>query len=120
MESNGDIILFFGRWHPLLVHLPIGMLVLAFLFALLGRCKSHTSLMPAIPSVLLFGAVFAVFAAILGYLLSLGGGYDGHTLSLHQWIGVSAAIVSILCWALYRKPLTAIDRFSPLRKYRFG
>jgi len=120
MESNGDLLLFLGRWHPLLVHLPIGMLLLAFLFALLGRRKSHVSLVPAIPFILLLGTVFAVLAAISGYLLSLGGGYDGRTLSIHQWLGISAAIVSVCCWVLYRKPLTEKDLFSAFRKHRFG
>jgi len=120
MEGNGDMLLFFGRWHPLLVHLPIGMLILAFLFALLGRRKSHATLVPAVATTLLFGAASAVLAGISGYLLSLGGGYDDRTLSLHQWLGISVALVSVLCWVLYRKPLTEKDSFSPLRKFRFA
>lgn len=120
MESNGDLTLFLGRWHLVLVHLPIGMLVLAFLFALLGRRKTYAALTPALPFMLLFGATFAVIASISGYLLSLSGGYDNRTLSFHQWLGISAAVVSVLCWALYREqPATAV-RFAKLRKYRFG
>lgn len=120
MENNGDMLLFLGRWHPLLVHLPIGMLVLAFLFALLGRRKSYAALAPAVAATLLFGAAAAVLASISGYLLSLGGGYDARTLSFHQWLGVSVALISILCWLLYRKSITEKDLFGPLRKFRFA
>ncbi|WP_353127152.1 DUF2231 domain-containing protein [Parapedobacter pyrenivorans] len=120
MESNGDMLLFFGRWHPLLVHLPIGMLVLSFLFALLGRRKSYAALAPAVAVTLLFGAAAAVLSGISGYLLSLDGGYDAQTLSLHQWLGISVALVSILCWLLYRKPTIENDPLSPLRKIRFA
>ena len=120
MESNGDMLLFFGRWHPLLVHLPIGMLVLAFLFALFGRRKAHAALAPAVAATLLFGAAAAVLAGISGYLLSLGGGYDAHTLSLHQWLGISVALASTLCWLLYRTPISKKDTLTPLRKFRFA
>ena len=120
MESGGDMILFLGRWHPLLVHLPIGMLVMAFLFALLSRKGSYATLAPAVPVTLLFGAASAVAASISGYLLSLGGGYDTRTLSLHQWLGISTALVSVLCWLLYRKPVEEQDILHPLRKLRFA
>ncbi len=114
------MLLFLGRWHPLLVHLPIGMLVLSFLFALLGQRKSYTALTPAVAVTLLFGAAAAVLSSISGYLLSLNGGYDAQTLSLHQWLGISVALVSILCWLLYRKPVVEKDLLGPLRKVRFA
>src|SRR5690606_22062563 len=120
MESNGDFLLFLGRWHLVLVHFPIGMLVLAFLFALLGRWKRYAVLNPVLPFMLLFGATFAIIARIAGYLLSLSGGYDSQTLSFHQWLGISAAVVSVLCWALYRERPATAGGFAKFRKYRFG
>lgn len=120
MENNGDLLLFLGKWHPLLVHLPIGMLFMAFVLALLSRKKAYTSLAPAIAPTLLFGAASAVLASISGYLLSLSGGYNVRTLSLHQWMGISAALVSILCWLLYRPAVRTKDILSPIRKLRFA
>ncbi|MGK6350334.1 c-type cytochrome domain-containing protein [Parapedobacter sp. DT-150] len=120
MESNGDLFLFLGRWHPLLVHLPIGMLIMAFFLALLDRKNAHPTYSPAVSVILLFGAASAVLASISGYLLSLGGGYDVRTLSLHQWLGISVAVVSTLCWLLYRKPPAEKDAFRPLRRFRLA
>src|SRR5690606_4096379 len=96
--------LFLGRWHPLFVHLPIGMLIMAFFLALLNQKKAGSPLAPAVAVTLLFGAASAVLASVSGYLLSLGGGYDTKTLSLHQWLGISVAITSIFTWLLYRRP----------------
>lgn len=120
MESNGDMLLFLGRWHPLLVHLPIGMLVMAFLLALLSQKKSGSSLAPAVAITLLFGAASAVLASISGYLLSLGGGYDTRTLSLHQWLGISVALTSMFSWLLYRRPADYEGGLRSLRKFRFA
>jgi len=120
MENNGDLLLFLGRWHPLLVHLPIGMLIMAFILALLSRKKAYSSLAPAVSITLLFGATAAVVASVTGYLLSLSGGYDVRTLSLHQWVGISTALVSVLCWLLYRKPVDTRDVFYRIRKGRFA
>src|SRR5690606_33048611 len=120
MENNGDLLLFLGKWHPLLVHLPIGMLFLAFVFAVLSRKKAYASLAPAIAPTLLFGATSAVLAGISGYLLSLGGGYDVRALSLHQWTGMGTALISVLCWLLYRTPSGTKDVFSAIRKLRFA
>ncbi|WP_257666813.1 DUF2231 domain-containing protein [Parapedobacter tibetensis] len=120
MESDGDILLFLGRWHPLLVHLPIGMLIMAFAFALLSRKKNKEVFTPAVSISLLFGSASALIAAVSGYLLSLNGGYDARTLSLHQWLGITVALVSTLCWLLYRRPISEKDVLHPLRKLRFA
>ncbi len=120
MENNGDLLLFLGKWHPLLVHLPIGMLFMAFVLALLSRKTNYASLAPAIAPTLFFGAASAVLASISGYLLSLSGGYNVGTLSLHQWLGISAALVSVLCWLLYRTPLGTKDVLFPIRRLRFA
>ena len=111
--------LFLGRWHPLFVHLPIGMLIMAFFLALLNQKKAGSPLAPAVAVTLLFGAASAVLASVSGYLLSLGGGYDTKTLSLHQWLGISVAITSIFTWLLYRRPSDHPGRLRPLRKFRF-
>lgn len=104
MENNGDLLTFLGRWHPLLVHLPIGMLVMAFILALISRKKDQSGPQSAISITLLCGAAAAVLACATGYLLSMGGGYEQRTLALHQWLGIAVAAVSIVCWVLYRKP----------------
>lgn len=103
MENGGDLILFFGRWHPLLVHLPIGILLVSFIIAWVSKREAYAGLRPAVPFTLLVGAISAVLASVLGLLLASYGGYDTRTLDFHQWFGIAVALLSVLVWWLYSK-----------------
>ena len=102
-ESANEWILFFGHLHPLVLHLPIGFLVLAFTFEFLSGIKKFETLGPATEFTLLLGMLSAVLAALLGYFLSLDGGYGGALLSIHQWLGVSLAVFSVALYILKRR-----------------
>ena len=92
---------FIGRFHPLLVHLPIGILLLAALFYWLARKEKFAALQPAIRIALFWGMISAVFSCISGYLLSGSGDYDEVLVSTHQWFGISVAAVSLLAYLFY-------------------
>lgn len=94
--------LFFGRFHPLLVHLPIGILLLAFLFEVLAVWKRFEYLKPSIPPALLIGALSATAACITGYFLSLEGGYSDPLLTQHEVMGIATAVLSFTLFFLYR------------------
>lgn len=98
--------LFFGRFHPLLVHLPIGFLVLAVILFVLTYFKKYHFTFKVLPIILFLGAASSVAAAIVGWLLSLEGGYPENTLEWHQWMGITVAIVSIAAWLWIRSILT--------------
>jgi len=100
---------FIGRFHPVLVHLPIGILLLGCLFQLLTINAKFSALRPAVPLIYLLGGVGAVFSSISGYLLSLSGDYDGDMIGIHQWLGISVSIVSLTVYVLYRTKLR--DKF---------
>jgi len=53
---------FLGRFHPLIVHLPIGFLLLAFIFECLSLLDTYKKLKVAVKPSLLLGAAFAVVA----------------------------------------------------------
>ncbi|TCD00847.1 c-type cytochrome domain-containing protein [Pedobacter psychroterrae] len=93
---------FTGRLHPVLVHLPIGILLLGCLFQLLTINAKFSALRPAIPLIYLLGGLGAVFSSISGYLLSLSGDYDGDMVGIHQWLGISVSIVSLSVYAMCR------------------
>ncbi|AWO01138.1 hypothetical protein DLD77_05255 [Chitinophaga alhagiae] len=97
--------LFFGRFHPVLVHLPIGMLLVAFVLEALSKHRRLAILGAAVLPVLIFGAVSAVAACVAGYLLSLSGGYDDGALALHMWLGIGVAVISVLLCVLRRYTL---------------
>ncbi|MBB2144665.1 hypothetical protein GM921_04170 [Pedobacter sp. LMG 31464] len=94
---------FFGRFHPVFVHLPIGILLLACIFILLSFSAKFVNLKHAVPIMLLLGALSAVVSCLTGYFLSNSGDYDGKLVSNHQWMGISVAVLSIILFAIYKK-----------------
>ena len=55
-----DMALFFGRFHPLLVHLPIGILLLGVLLQGLAMNKRLRRLGEAVPAALFFGMLSTI------------------------------------------------------------
>ena len=98
---------FFGRFHVALVHLPIGILLLACVFQWLERKPKFYSLHVATQIAFMIGMICAILSAITGYLLSRGGDYDEDLVTAHQWMGISVAIVSVVMYYLYRRSLRA-------------
>jgi uncharacterized membrane protein/mono/diheme cytochrome c family protein len=94
---------FFGHFHVALVHLPIGILLLACVFQWMERRSKFSSLHAATGIAFFIGMLGAILAAITGYLLSLSGDYDEQLINTHQWFGISVAIVSIVMYWLYRR-----------------
>lgn len=89
---------FIGRFHPVLVHLPIGFLLIAALLEIGKRLGKITVSDTAITFILFWSAVGATMACIAGYLLSLGGGYEEALLSDHQWQGIGVAVFAWIAW----------------------
>ena len=97
-----DLSLFIGRFHPLIVHLPIGILIFAALLEGVAYFQKNNYLRQAVNIALLVGALSAGVAAFAGWLLSSAGGYDAETLSWHQWLGISIGVLALLIWAIRR------------------
>jgi len=89
-----DIFTFSGRLHPLVVHLPIGFILLATVFDLLAYSTKYSHLRQAVSVTLFFGFVAAVLACTFGYILSLSGDYEKKTLSNHQFSGILLAVIA--------------------------
>ncbi|MBO0950307.1 c-type cytochrome domain-containing protein [Fibrella forsythiae] len=109
-----DWALFFGRFHPLIVHLPIGFLLIAGILEIgrrLGKLQLSNGTMSAI---LFWSAVSATISCLFGYLLSLGGGYDADILEEHKWQGIGVAVFAWIAWGassnflLKRAPLSSV------------
>ena len=93
---------FIAPLHPVLVHLPIGILLLACFFQWLTINNRYVFLQPAIPVALFWGMIGAVVSCITGYLLSLSGDYDAQLASRHQWFGIAVAVFSFILYVLYK------------------
>lgn len=98
-----SIAVFAGRLHPVLVHLPIGILLLAALFHLFSPAEKRQALYPAISLALFWGMLSAASACISGFLLSRSGDYELSAISGHQWSGIGVLIVSALAWYLNKQ-----------------
>jgi uncharacterized membrane protein len=96
---------FFGRFHPLIVHLPIGFLVLAVFLSLTSFIKKYRSLRIAVPFSLLIGSLSAAFACITGYVLSLDGDYDTEMLDDHMWAGILTTFISFVAYLISIKKI---------------
>src|SRR5687768_10859573 len=92
------IVQFFGRFHPLVVHLPIGILFLAFLFECLSRFDRFKSLENTVRLSLLIGSVFAFASVATGLFLSQEGGYDDALLQRHQNLGIATAVFVVILY----------------------
>ena len=86
--------LFLGRFHPLLVHFPIVLLLTAFIFEVMSRSHHFRGLKFSVLPLLLLGAVSATLSALTGYFISHEGGYDASALQRHQWAGIATALVA--------------------------
>nr|WP_294950286.1 c-type cytochrome domain-containing protein [uncultured Mucilaginibacter sp.] len=85
-----------GRMHPLILHFPIVILMLAMLLEYFRFRPDFINerLYQAFTNyMLLLGALFASATVIMGLLLSREAGYEGSNLQWHKWFGVGVAFV---------------------------
>lgn len=100
---------FIGHLHPVIVHLPIGILLLGVLMMVYEH-YSKVDLQLPISFTFLVGSISAVLACIAGWILSNSGEYDALLVQKHQWTGISTAVIGLLVYFLkqYRKLLAVI------------
>ena len=92
-----DLIGWLGNWHPILLHFPIVLLVLAVYVSLVQKKTSYNLLTLATLTVLI--------TAITGFFLSLGSNNKGDILFWHQSLGAGLALFTTLWYWLDRQKL---------------
>ncbi len=97
-RPHADGLQFLGRFHPLLVHLPIGMLVLLPLLELAGTTR--LALREAAGFVLLLTLATGAVTFAFGISLAYGSGVMGATVTRHMWGGIALLVELMLCIAL--------------------
>jgi uncharacterized membrane protein len=100
---------FIGHLHPLIVHLPIGILLLGVLMMAYEH-YSGVDFKTPISFAFLVGSISAVLACIAGWILSNSGEYDALLIQKHQWTGIATATLGLLAYVLkqYRKILAIL------------
>lgn len=89
---------FIGHFHPALVHLPIGILLIALLLIWLSKKPKYNISHDVIKIVLLAGVLSALLSCITGYVLSTTDDYEKPIVMWHMWMGICVAIVSMLLY----------------------
>ncbi len=96
-RERGDFSQFVGRFHPLVVHLPIALLLLVPLLECFGLVRRWSHLRESAGFVLTLASISAFIAVFLGWLLAWSGAYEGKLVTNHMWGGFSLAVAIFLC-----------------------
>ncbi|WP_435357155.1 c-type cytochrome domain-containing protein [Emticicia sp. SJ17W-69] len=88
---------FIGHLHPLIVHLPIGILIFAYVMMILQQFRK-IEMNAAIDLALLLGTFSSIIACIAGWFLAQSGDYETDAIFKHQWTSIGTAILGILAY----------------------
>ncbi len=92
---ENTFVFFLGRFHPLILHLPIGALVVLALMELLNTLFEKIDLEAACKLILWFSVITILPTTLLGFMLASNGSYDDELLNTHKWLGWITAMVCI-------------------------
>ncbi len=113
-----DFLQFIGRFHIVIVHFPIALLLLTSLLEIFSFKNFDSKYRPAINIAVIIGGISAIFSAIFGYILAQNEEISGQTLDLHQWGGIATAVLSsfalFFLWLILKK-----DQYSKIILYRY-
>ena len=101
-----------GRMHPLLLHLPIGLLVISFILWIGKKSIDTASFQKIFILVLQVTAFTAALTALMGFFLSREGGYEENILLKHKVLGIITAVLSYTLLLVYQS--------FPEKKFVFG
>src|SRR5579863_138175 len=87
---------FLGALHPGVIHFPIALLSAALLLELWQVLRKRREPAPGTLALSFLAAAAAIPACVFGFMLADYEGAEGTTLQRHQWVGVAAAVVSVV------------------------
>ena len=94
-----ELIDFLGSLHPLMVHLPIGIVLLTIAIDVFMRNKNNS-----VHRIITLGWFFSFFsgllAALFGWFLGDNGYYFESQLGVHRWSGIAFVSLCFLIWLL--------------------
>ena len=109
LDGNVDntFVFFIGRFHPIILHLPIGALVVLFLMEIINRFRPELNLDAACNILLWFSVVSIIPTITLGFLFASSGSYEDELLNSHKWLGWFTALICIWLVVLRQKKSSA-------------
>lgn len=85
-----------GRAHPLVLHLPLGILPCTVLLEFGSWLLRRQPPRGAIIALSCLGAVAGALATVTGLVLAGEHGYGGDALGLHKWLGITLGVLLVL------------------------
>ncbi|WP_296704521.1 c-type cytochrome domain-containing protein [Algoriphagus sp.] len=101
----------FGRFHPILVHLPIGILAFGIILVFLSK-KGSTQYLESIRLAFLLGGVAAVFSSISGFLQYQNEGFSWDTVQFHLIFGWATVLASFWLYYEAKKSTSFPEKFK--------
>ena len=93
-----SLLVLLGRFHPLIIHLPIGFIVMGLLIEI--NKKNFKWSEEALKFIFFWAAISGVFSIVSGYFQYQKGGYLWETVDLHFYAGITTVVLSF-CFYLY-------------------
>lgn len=93
-----------GRMHPMILHLPIGMIVFVGVLWVFRKEFEGVNFSKLFDFALSFTALTAAFAALMGFFLSREEGYTADLLNWHKYTGVVLSFLAYGLVLLYQQP----------------
>lgn len=101
-ETTSDSFEAIGRFHILLLHIPIGLFLIVPLIEVLGIFRGWHGLRDSVPFIISLGIVSSWITSLLGFLLATGEGITGSLINSHMWAGIWTTVVMMAALLLHR------------------
>lgn len=102
---------FLGPFHSVLLHFPIGFVVMAFLVDLYSLWRRRPEIQPVITLMLGLSVATTLLTISLGLLRATGAEYDPQTLAAHKNYGIAVGVLALVTllaqWLAHRDPAGA-------------
>jgi uncharacterized membrane protein/mono/diheme cytochrome c family protein len=111
---------FLGPFHSVLLHFPIGFVVMAFLVDLYYLRRRSLDAQPIIRLILVFAVISSLLTVFLGLMRSDSAEYDAKMLLHHRNYGIAVGALMTATFALHCLAFRGNDTGSPRRALTLG
>jgi uncharacterized membrane protein len=112
-----DLISLIGRFHPVVLHLPIGALFTIAVAEVWLRRATGPKEQVQLFVLYLFALVTSLMAVVTGLILSEEDVYGGSTLELHEKLGIATGVATLLVAGIAWMVVRTGSKGSPLQTW---